>query len=59
VNKIKHVNQKTVIIGGRNARNSAAELQYTSGWTFAVSSFVKSGAGMSHSRYSERRYYET
>jgi hypothetical protein len=46
VNEIKHVNLKTVIIGGRNGRNSAAELQHTSGWTSAVSSFVKSGAGM-------------
>jgi hypothetical protein len=47
VNKIKHVNQrKKVIIGDRIARNSVAELQHTSGWTFAVSSFVKSGAGM-------------
>jgi hypothetical protein len=46
VNKIKHVNQKIVIIGDSHARNSVAELQHCLGSTFAISSFVKPGAGM-------------
>ena len=46
VNKIKYVNQKIVIIGDSHARNSVAELQHCLGSTFAISSFVKPGAGM-------------
>ena len=46
VNKIKHVNQKIVIIGDSHARNSAAELQHSLGSNFAVPSFVKPGAGL-------------
>ena len=44
--KTERVNQKTIIIGDSHARNSAAELQHCLGSTFAVSSFVKPGAGM-------------
>jgi len=44
--KTKRVNQKIVIIGDSHARNSVAELQHCLGSTFAVSSFVKPGAGM-------------
>jgi hypothetical protein len=46
VSKTKNVNQKIIITGNNHARNSAAELQHTLGSTFAVSSFVKPGAGM-------------
>jgi hypothetical protein len=40
------VEQKIVIIGDSHARNGAAELQHSLGSTFAVSSFVKPGAGI-------------
>jgi len=44
--KTKRVNHKIVIIGDSHARNSVSELQHRLGSTFAVSSFVKPGAGM-------------
>ena len=44
--KTKRVNQKIVIIGDSHARNSVAELQHCLGSNFAVSSFLKPGAGM-------------
>jgi len=46
VNKTKNVNQKIIIKGDSHARNSAAEFQHSLGSTFAVSSFVKPGAGI-------------
>jgi len=47
VNKTKNAKQKIVIIGDSHARNCATKLQYSLGTIFAVSSFVKPGAGMS------------
>jgi hypothetical protein len=44
--KTRRVNQEIVIIGDSHAMNSAAELRHCLGSNFAVSSFVKSGAGM-------------
>ena len=46
VSKIKHVNQQIVIVGDSHARKSAAELKHCLHLTFAISSFVKPGAGM-------------
>ena len=46
VSKIKHVNQTIVIIGDSHGRKCAAELKHRLGSTFAISSFVKPGAGM-------------
>ena len=46
VGKIKHVNQQIVIVGDSHARKSAAELKHCLDLTFAISSFVKPGAGM-------------
>jgi hypothetical protein len=46
IKKIKHVNQKIVIIGDGHARNSAAELQHSLGPTLSVPSIVKAGAGI-------------
>ena len=45
VNKMKHVNHKIVITGDSHARNCAAD-QHSLSSTFAVSRFVKPGAGM-------------
>ena len=45
VNKMKHVNHEIVITGDNHARNCAAD-QHSLSSTFAVSSFVKPGAGM-------------
>jgi len=42
----KCVNHKVLIIGDSQARNSVSELQHRLGSTFAVSGFVKQGAGM-------------
>ena len=39
--------QNIVIIGDSHARNCAAELQHNLGTKFAISSYVKPGAGMS------------
>jgi len=44
--KIKLVNQKIVIVGDSHGRNRAAELKHRLDPTFAISSFVKPGAGM-------------
>jgi hypothetical protein len=44
--KTRRVNHEIVIIGDSHARNSAAELQHCLDSNFAVSSFVKPGAGM-------------
>ena len=46
VEKRQKVKQKLIIIGDSHVRKCAAELQYNIGSTFAVSSFIKSGAGM-------------
>jgi hypothetical protein len=43
--KIKHVNQKIVVVGDSHARKSVAELKRLD-LTFAISSFVKPCAGM-------------
>ena len=45
VNNMKHVNHKIVITGESRAMNCAAD-QHSLSSTFAVSSFVKPGAGM-------------
>jgi hypothetical protein len=47
VNKTTNINKKTAIIGDSHGRNCAAELQYSLGAIFAVSSLVKPDAGMS------------
>ena len=46
VKQTQSVKHKVVIIGDSHTRNSAAELQHTMGPDFAVTSFVKPGAGM-------------
>ena len=46
VEKRQKVKQKLIIIGDSHVRKYAAELQYNKGSTFAVSSFIKPGAGM-------------
>jgi uncharacterized membrane protein len=46
VNKRKNMKQKIVVVGDGHARNCATELQHSLGTIFAVSSFVKPGAGM-------------
>ena len=46
VNKMKHVKQRTIIIGDSHTRKSAAELKHCLDPTYAISSFVKPGAGM-------------
>jgi 1-aminocyclopropane-1-carboxylate deaminase/D-cysteine desulfhydrase-like pyridoxal-dependent ACC family enzyme len=43
--KIKHVKKK-VIVGDSHARTSAAEFKHCLDSSFAISSFVKPGAGM-------------
>ena len=45
--KKNNIKQHIVIIGDSHARNCAAELQHNLGTKFAVSSYVKPGAGMS------------
>jgi hypothetical protein len=47
VNKTKNVKQKIVIVGDSHVMNCVAKLQYSLGTIFAISSFVKPGAGMS------------
>jgi len=46
VSKINQTNQQIVIVGDSHVRKSAAELKYCLDPTFAISSFVKPGAGM-------------
>ena len=46
VSKTKHVNQQIVIVGDSHARKSATELKHCLDPTFAISTFVKPGAGM-------------
>ena len=47
VKKTNNIKQNIVIIGDGHARNCAAVLQHNLGTKFAVSSYVKPGAGMS------------
>ena len=46
VNKMKHVKQRIITVGDSHARKSAAELKHCLHPTYAISSFVKPGAGM-------------
>ena len=54
VSKTKHVSQQIVIEGDCHARKSATELKHCLDPTFAISSFVKPGAGMKDVIYSVR-----